>query len=58
MIYLEESIRFDGHTDQFPDLTSLAGLRGIEPVHGHKSHASKTSVLEASDIDDPVKEEE
>lgn len=35
MIYLEESIRFDGLTDDFPDLTTLAGLRGIEPVHGH-----------------------
>mgnify|MGYP001460230429 CR=1 FL=1 len=35
MIYLEESIRFDGPTEDFPDLTTLAGLRGIEPVHGH-----------------------
>ena len=36
MIYLEESIRFDGLTEDFPDLKALAGLRGIEPVHGHE----------------------
>lgn len=34
MIYLEETIRYDGPTEEFPDLTTLAGLRGIEPVHG------------------------
>jgi len=33
MIYLEESIRFDGPTEDFPDLVSLANLRGIKPVH-------------------------
>ena len=33
MIYLEESIRFDGPSEDFPDLDKLAGLRGIEPVH-------------------------
>ena len=33
MIYLEERIQFDGKTDDFPDLNTLAGLRGIEPVH-------------------------
>ena len=33
MIYLEESIRFDGPSEDFPDLEKLAGLRGIEPVH-------------------------
>jgi zinc transport system ATP-binding protein len=37
MIYLEESIRFDGPTDEFPDLVSLADLRGIKPVH-NQSH--------------------
>jgi len=33
MIFLEESIRYDGPTEGFPDLESLANLRGIEPVH-------------------------
>ena len=33
MIYLEESIKFDGPTENFPDLVSLADLRGIKPVH-------------------------
>ena len=35
MIYLEESIRFDGPTEDFPDLKTLADLRGIQPVHGN-----------------------
>jgi hypothetical protein len=35
MIYLEESIQFDGPSDQFPDLTGLADLRGIKHVHSH-----------------------
>ena len=33
MIYLEESIKFDGSTEDFPDLQTLADLRGIKPVH-------------------------
>jgi zinc transport system ATP-binding protein len=33
MIFLEETIRFDGPTENFPDLDKLADLRGIEPVH-------------------------
>ena len=33
MIFLEETIRFDGPTENFPDLDKLANLRGIEPVH-------------------------
>ena len=33
MIFLEEKIRFDGLTENFPDLEKLADLRGIEPVH-------------------------
>ena len=36
MIYLEESIKFDGPTEEFPDLASLASLRGIQHVHEHK----------------------
>jgi len=35
MLYLEESIQFDGPSDQFPDLIGLADLRGIKHVHGH-----------------------
>ena len=33
MIFLEEKIRFDGPTKLFPDLETLAGLRGITPTH-------------------------
>lgn len=33
MIFLEESIRFDGKTEEFPDLDKLADLRGIGNVH-------------------------
>ena len=33
MIFLEEKIRFDGPTNLFPDLETLAGLRGITPTH-------------------------
>ena len=33
MVYLEETIRYDGDNDNFPDLTSLANLRGITHVH-------------------------
>ena len=33
MIFLEESIRFDGTTEEFPDLVELADLRGIGNVH-------------------------
>lgn len=33
MIFLEESIRFDGKTEEFPDLVELADLRGIGNVH-------------------------
>ena len=41
MIFLEERIRYDGAADCFPDLTALANLRGIEPVH-EDSHSKKT----------------
>jgi zinc transport system ATP-binding protein len=33
MIFLEESIRFDGKTEEFPDLDKLADLRGIGNAH-------------------------
>ena len=34
IIYLEETIRFDGKPTDFPNLQELALLRGIEDVHG------------------------
>ena len=34
MIFLEETIRFDGPAEKFPNLETLADLRGIEHVHG------------------------
>ena len=37
MIYLEETIKFDGETSEFPDLTEIAELRGINPVHDELS---------------------
>ncbi len=33
MVYLEENIKFDGLTADFPGLSDLARLRGIEPTH-------------------------
>ena len=33
MIYLEQNIHFDGPTSKFPELSSLAKLRGIKPTH-------------------------
>ena len=33
MVFLEETIRFDGPAKSFPGLEKLADLRGIEPVH-------------------------
>lgn len=33
MVFLEETIRFDGPVNSFPGLEKLADLRGIEPVH-------------------------
>tara|TARA_A100001037_G_scaffold280119_1_gene282581 strand:+ start:716 stop:1531 length:816 start_codon:yes stop_codon:yes gene_type:complete len=41
MIYIEETIKFDGDTSIFPNLTELAELRGIKPVHdeNHGDHS-------------------
>ena len=33
IIYLEETIQFDGRTEDFPDLNIIAELRGIKPIH-------------------------
>ncbi len=40
MVYLEETIKFDGETSFFPNLIQLAKLRGINPVHdeSHDHH--------------------
>ena len=41
MIFLEETIRFDGPTNRFPDLERLADLRGIEGVHDYDWNVNK-----------------
>ena len=46
MIFLEEKIRYDGAADCFPDLTDLANLRGIKPVHGHHDPVENLYQLE------------
>jgi len=40
VIYLEGSVRFDGPSEEIPSFSSLAGLRGIQHVHGddHANH--------------------
>ena len=38
IIYLEGSVRFDGPSEDLPDFSSLAGLRGIKHVHEDYSH--------------------
>ena len=38
MIFLEQTIRFDGISDEFPDLVQLANLRGIGAVHDGTDH--------------------
>ena len=50
MIYLEEKIRFDGPTTEFPGLSELARLRGIEPNHqetdfGGTKNADNESII-------------
>ena len=49
MIYLEEKIRFDGPTVDFPGLSELAKLRGIEPTH-EKTDFSATKNPDNEDI--------
>jgi zinc transport system ATP-binding protein len=43
MVYLEETIRFDGPPPDFPSLEELASLRGIEDVHDghHYDHSAE-----------------
>ena len=38
IIYLEGSVRFDGPSEDLPDFSSLAGLRGIKHVHDDHRH--------------------
>ena len=38
LIYLEDTIRFDGPPPLFPSLEELASLRGIDDVHGGHHH--------------------
>ena len=37
MIFLEETVRYDGDTAHFPNLSKLADLRGIHQVHDHEN---------------------
>ena len=46
MIFLEEKIRYDGPTENFPDLESLAGLRGIRHVHSDDHSHKHTHLME------------
>lgn len=62
LVYLEETIRFDGPPPNFPSLEKLAALRGIEDVHGghHYDHAAEHCGGEehpGSQIVSPPKEE-
>jgi len=41
MIFLEETISFDGPNEDFPELERLANLRGIRPVHEEDHNHSK-----------------
>tara|TARA_B100000287_G_scaffold79223_1_gene71399 strand:- start:6013 stop:6861 length:849 start_codon:yes stop_codon:yes gene_type:complete len=43
MVYLEETIRYDGSTSEFPDLSSLAKLRGITSTHNEYSSVKPKS---------------
>ncbi len=39
IIYLEGGVKFDGPSEDLPDFSSLAGLRGITHVHDDHGHA-------------------
>lgn len=45
MIYLEETIHFDGPSDAFPALLELADLRGIEHVHNDQINGIKPIMI-------------
>ena len=42
MIFLEETINFDGPSEDFPDLEKLANLRGIKHVHLEDNNSDQT----------------
>ncbi|MDP6857298.1 MAG: metal ABC transporter ATP-binding protein [Candidatus Thalassarchaeaceae archaeon] len=46
MIFLEETIQFDGVTEDFPNLTGLADLRGIHAVHDQTHYHGKAHSME------------
>ena len=43
MIYLEDTIRYDGPTSEFPDLSSLAQLRGIQAIHDEPTQITNSN---------------
>lgn len=45
MIYLEETIHFDGPSETFPDLLELADLRGINHVHDNHPEDIKSIMI-------------
>ena len=49
MIFLEESIKYDGESGCFPSLSELANLRGIEPVH--KSNYNENQIYQLEDME-------
>ena len=54
MIFLEEKIRFDGPTSLFPDLETLADLRGITPAHD--SPVQIQEIPWAEEVSESIKE--
>ena len=49
MVYLEQTIRYDGSTNDFPDLSDLAELRGIEATHP-EIDSTNSSKIKSDDI--------
>lgn len=45
MVYLEETIHFDGPSETFPALSELADLRGINHVHGDHPENIKSIMI-------------
>jgi len=49
MVFLEESIKYDGESGCFPSLSELANLRGIEPVH--KGNYNENQIYQLEDME-------
>ena len=49
MVYMEQTIRYDGPTEAFPSLSDLAELRGIEPTHP-KIDSKNSSKIKSDEI--------